>query len=340
MAQTILAICDGEVNYSERLYAYLRNKESESLKVIWFTRLNELEEYLVNRRIDILLICPKMYEESNNLSNTDLVILLSSEKYSSEDGIAHIYKYQSAETIYKSVMRYCSMNNQAVIRRNCDKPLSIIGVYSPVKRSFQTTFAITAGQILAEKGKTLYINFESFSGFDSVMASKNKSDLMDLMYFWSCGAENFSYRLGSVLERIGSLDYIPPVHSFMNYEGISGKQWIEFIKAFEEYTDYEYLILDLSENVNGLFDVLRLCSKVYTLTDNKRISTAKISQYEALLSECSYEDVIDKTYKMSIPLFREIPESFEMYPYSDLARFIRKEISFDEEMKRESREVI
>ena len=277
----------------------------------------------------MVLICEEMANEYECDDQKSVVVVLSKEKKENVGGRRAVYKYRSAKEIMKKVMEYCSESNTDTLRRNCEKP-------------FQTTYAITLGQILAEKGKALYLNFECFSGFDYMMKSlsNSKSDLMDLMYFWECGSENFSYRLGSITEKIGNLDYVRPVHSFMNFEGISSKQWTEFIKAFEEYTDYEYLILDLSEKLNGLFEILRLCSTVYSITDNRKISSAKMRQYETLLCECAYDDVLDKTRKINIPLFREIPENYELLPYSDLAGYIKKEIAFTDEKRKEKSDVI
>ena len=40
----------------------------------------------------------------------------------------------------------------------------IITVFSPVSRVLKTTFSIALGQYLSDKGKTIYINMEGYSG--------------------------------------------------------------------------------------------------------------------------------------------------------------------------------
>lgn len=342
MGKTLFAVCDSEKEYAEKIYEFIHATQPDRFEPVLFTGLKQLNEYSSKKAAGVVLICEEMADEYECNDQKSVVIVLSKEKKETVGGRRAVYKYRSAKEIMKKVMEYCSESNTDTLRRNCEKPLKVIGVYSPIKKTFQTTYAITLGQILAEKGKALYLNFECFSGFDYMMKtlSNSKSDLMDLMYFWECGSENFSYRLGSITEKIGNLDYVRPVHSFMNFEGISSKQWIEFIKAFEEYTDYEYLILDLSEKLNGLFEILRLCSTVYSITDNRRISSAKMRQYETLLCECAYDDVLDKTRKINIPLFREIPENYELLPYSDLAGYIKKEIAFADEKRKEKSGVI
>ena len=341
MGKTTFAVCDSEKAYAEKIYEYIHATYPDRFEPVLFTGLQQFREYSMEKSAGVILVCEEMVDAFEWDDNKSAIIVLSKEKKDTVLGRKAIFKYRSAKEIMKKVMEYCAERRNDTIRRNCEKPLKVIGVYSPVKRTFQTTYALTLGQLLAEKGKALYLNFECFSGFDYMMQtlSCNKSDLMDLVYFWECGSENFSYRLGSITEKIGNLDYVRPVHSFMNFEGITTKQWTEFIRAFEEYTDYEYLILDLSEKLNGLFEILRVCSTVYSITDNRKISSAKMRQYETLLCECAYEDVLDKTRKLALPLFREIPENFELLPYSDLAGFIKKEIAFGDERYREERGV-
>ena len=334
MKKQIIAICDEDKFYAQKIFEYIHERESTSYEVILFTEIEAVESFMLHDRINILLVSAVSRALIKGSLNAEHVLILTREA-TLDMQPEEIYKYQSGDKILKAVMQFCSERKSTPKKRKCGKPLMVIGVYSPVKRAFQTTFSIALGQILAKSGKALYINFECFSGFDCLMSEKTSADLMDLVYFWKLGGDNFTYRLDSVIESIGSLDYVPPVHSFINYEGISGEQWINFIKTFEENTDYEYLILDLSENVNGLFEILRICKTVYTVTDKNRIARAKLSQYEGLLREFSYSDVIEKTKMMEIPTFREIPEDYAMLPYSDLSKFIRKEILFEERLREE-----
>lgn len=335
MKKPIFAICDEDTLYAGKIFEFIHDRISDSYEVILFTEVDAIEKYMKHTQISILLISEVCRAILRGKVNAEHIILLTQTCKDEDNPTDEIYKYRSGNFIIQSVMEICSGKKSEPIVRTKRRPLSIIGVYSPVKKAFQTTFSITLGQILAKKSKALYLNFECFSGFDLMMATHNKSDLMDLLYFWGLGNENFTYRLGSVIEHIGALDYVPPVHSFAGLGEVSGSQWIHFLKAFEEYTDYDYVILDLSENINGLFDILRMCRTVYTVTDEKRISRAKISQYEALLNEYQYEDVIEKTKKMTIPMFREIPDEYEMLPYSDLSAFIKKELDFEEKRKEE-----
>ncbi len=235
MKKSIFAICDEDKLYAGKIYEYIHGRLSESYEVILFTETEAVEMFMENERIEVLLISAVSRALIKGNVNAENIVVLTENSVPGMKRDDEVYKYQSAEKVLKKAMEYCSTNGTKIVRRNAVKPLSVIGVYSPIKRTFQTTFSVALGQILAHKGKTLYVNFESFSGFDILLSRNSGADLMDLVYFWEIGSENFSYRLESVIEHIGSLDYVPPAHSFLNFRGISGEQWKNFINAFEEY---------------------------------------------------------------------------------------------------------
>ena len=152
---------------------------------------------------------------------------------------------------------------------------------------------------------------------------------MDLLYFSECGDPNFSLRVDSLKERIGNLDYISPANAFIKFSLVTKEQWIKLINTIVQETDYETVILDLSENVNGLLDILKRCSAVYTITDSDRVASAKVAQYENMLRDSAYGDILLKTENIRIPRLREIPGSFELLTHSELAGFVKKLVDFD-----------
>ena len=68
---------------------------------------------------------------------------------------------------------------------------------------------------------------------------------------------------------------------------------------------------------------------VYTITDTDRVATAKVAQYENLLRESSYREILTKTENIRIPKLREIPGNFELLTHSEFADFVKRMINFD-----------
>ena len=134
-----------------------------------------------------------------------------------------------------------------------------------------------------------------------------------------------------MIQRKGSLDYIPPMRNGQNLLGITVDEWKSLFRRIEELGKYEYVILDLSESIQGLLEVLQLCIRVFTLTKEDHMSQCKLDQYEQLLSLCEKEEVKVKTKKLSLPYFRRLPAEMEQYTRGELADYVRKEIETLEE---------
>ena len=123
---------------------------------------------------------------------------------------------------------------------------------------------------------------------------------------------------------MNGLDYIPPVVSYQQLGGITGEQWIQLFREIEKISEYEYLILDLSEQVQGLFDVLRECCNIFTIVREDGIAEAKMRQYEALIQSMNYEDIVVKTKKWKLPVFRRIPPGIEQLTRGEIAAYVTK----------------
>ena len=115
----------------------------------------------------------------------------------------------------------------------------------------------------------------------------------------------------------------------MDFISVSREEWIQLIGEIEKGSDYEYLILDLSDAVQGLFDILRLCDVVYTLSREDGFSAAKIAQYEDVLKKSNYEDIWKKTKHCTIPTIKNLPPGLTQLTYTELAEYVRERIRED-----------
>ena len=315
-------ICGRKEEYIKRLSEGIRGIGKREMDVLLFTDSEAFNEYLKTNRVKVCLISEDF--EIAKEENIESVVYLSEEECEGK-----VYKYMSCDRIYSEAMALCAEKIESGKKKIPKAQKEIIGIYTPLKRCFQTTFALTLGQILSKNRKTLYLNFESFSGFGALVDKTGTKNLMDLLYFSECDDSNFSYRVDSLKERIGNLDYISPNNAFVKFSLVNKSQWERLIDNITSKTDYEVLILDLSENVNGLLDVLRKCSLIYTITDSDRVATAKVAQYESLLKDSQYVDILSKTENISIPKMREIPGHFELLPHSEFAGYVKRMLRFD-----------
>ena len=89
-------------------------------------------------------------------------------------------------------------------------------------------------------------------------------------------------------------------------------------------SEYEFLILDLTDGIGDLWEVLRCCDKVFTITKGDGIALAKMDQYEKALQNMEYEDIANKTRKWQLPILKSLPADFRELTYGELAGYIMK----------------
>ena len=323
MKKQILAVCDSEAEYTRRFCNYVSKKTEYPFEVAAFTSREKLQKFCEEEDVDILLISESAYDLSLKKFIKGEIIVLRNEK-GTEQKEQSVYRYQSCETILKEVMSSYSGKNPEGMDRERNGNLQMIGLFTPVHRCMQTTFAMTLGEILAKQYKVLYLNFESFSGLEKRLNREFMTDMSDLIYYISNAREALFYKLKSITETIQRMDYIRPAFSYMDLNRVTLQQWILLFRELEKLTSYDYLILDLSDNIQGLFDILRMCKKVFTMVREDDMARSKLYQYERLLERTDFQDVWKKTRQCRLPLIRNISFDMQQLTYGDLADYVRK----------------
>ena len=320
----ILVLCDTEEEYAQLMTDFLQKQKNMPWELRTYTDVQELLRTGLEKK-SLLVVAESAYtEDFLQLSPARLVVLNESGLMRWEN-ISYVDKYQKAENVLRFLLEiYMEIADNPLPRLQRGCKTVFIGNYSPVHRSMQSSMALTLGQLLAKEHSTLYLNFEHYAGFAELVPDMQTFDLADLLYFLSTDKEKFRLRLQTMLKHIGQLDYIPPMKSGQNLLTVTAAEWLSLFQKIEELGQYEYVILDLTESMQGLFQILRLCRKVFTVTREDRIAQSKLLQYEQLLSLCEYEDVLENTRHLSLSHIHRLPEELEQLTKGDLAELVRE----------------
>lgn len=330
MKQKIFVVCDLEENYAFHMAEYVMDKIPTLYKLHLFTKTDELKTFLEQHTVSILLIAQSaMNEVKINMDIPNIFVLKESDEEIETDYWC-INKYQSPEEVIKEMSEHITELNKwydnKLLSTNKAKT---IGVYSPVRRCLQTSFALTMGQLLSKEHKVLYLNFECYSGFSQMLHREFPSDMMDMVYYFRCTREKLAIRLPSIVQNINGLDFIPPGQSCIDMQEITGENWIELLEAIEEISDYEYLILDLTDGMKGLFELLAKCYKIYTITKDDGFAMAKMNQYEEILQLNNMDDISEKTVKCRFPFFKKLPNDLSLMTHGEFAGYVKAIIQED-----------
>lgn len=328
MTNRIMALCDTETGYMNRLTEFLENKKRLPFHVYCFSGTEPLIEFCRERRIELLLISERLYRKNLNELPVAQIMILNESGRKADGELCHINKYQASENIFREIMNGYEGTAELSERLQAGQ-MKIIGNYTPVRRCLQTTFSLCMGQLLARKHRVLYLNFESYSGFSYMLNRDFAADMSDVLYFFRCEKERLAMRLKGMVQSVNGLDFIPPVLSYRDLDKVTGEQWMKLFSEIERALDYDYLILDLSERIQGLFDILRECCLVYTITGQDGFAAAKLRQYEMLLRMEEYEDIWARTRKCGLPVFERLPTGLEQLIHGELAAYVEKIIKED-----------
>lgn len=320
--EKIMALCDTEDEYAQLMTEFLKKNKELPWKIHTYTSVQELvkEE---KEDLELLVVSESAYCEEVQGLEAPRTVVLSESGVMKWENVVYVDKYQQAEDVLKELIQvYMEIADTRLPKLKKSGNITFIGNYSPVRRAMQTSFALTMGQILAKEHATLYLNFEHYTGIAELRPDIQTPDMADLLYFLKADREKFRLRLRSICKRMGNLDYIPSMKSGQNLLSIPAADWLELLQRIEEMGEYEYVILDLSESMQGLFDILRMCKVVFTLTKEDRIARSKLLQYEQLLSLYEYEDVLEKTRRLKLPHIQRLPEDLEQLTRGDLAALV------------------
>lgn len=323
----ILALCDGEEDYLYHMADYLERRDTFPFAVYSFTDALQLKKFMEQHEVELLMVAENAYSEDMKELFPKHAVILNESGNEIGHEVENINKYQSSEEILRAVMNsYTGSGGDVPKRLAIGNRMKVIGNYTPIGRCLQTTFALSMGQILAKEHKTLYLNFECYSGFRYLLNQEFSTDITDVLYYFNCEREKLAYKLEGMVQSVNGMDYIPPVMSYRELEGIMGEQWIQLFHELEKISEYEYLILDLSEQVQGLFDVLRECDHIFTMVKEDGMAEAKMRQYETLIQAMNYGDIVAKTKKWKPPVFRRIPPDIEQLTRGELSVCVKKMI--------------
>lgn len=328
--EEVMVLCDPEEEYAQLMTEFLKKHKDLPWKIRTYTSVEDLLR-TEKAAVGLLVVSETAYSEELQSLQTPRIIVLNESGVVRWEGVRYVDKYQQAEEVLREILQlYIEVADKCPPRLHRKTDTIFVGNYSPVHRCMQTSFALTMSQLLAREHSVLYLNFEHYAGIAELLPDMQTLDMADLLYFLNADKDKFLLRMQMICRHVGNLDYIPPMKSGQNLLTITAAEWMKLLQKIEELGGYEYVILDLSESMQGLFDILRICKRIFTLTREDRIAKSKLLQYEQLLSLCEYGDVLDKTRRLNLSHIQRLPEELEQLTRGDLAELVNDLLKGDD----------
>lgn len=335
MGNGIIAILDSDADYALKLAEYFNLKSGLNYSVSVFTDYESLEIFLSESFIEVLLISDEFRSHVSSIRNVTNIFVLTEGNVDSILKQYHsLYKYQPSDCILRDVMScYASSSSNAMIMTTLALSAKIIGVYSPVKRCGKTSFAIAYGCIASLTEPSLYINLEEYPGFSFFVEEHALGDLSDLLYFYRQNPGNIDKKLLALSHTYHNLTYIPPMHFSYDIKNMEGADLTGFIDAISKTNHFQNIILDISDSVKDIPELLGICDVIYMPTTEDAISRHKIDDFFQNTASLYKTPLQDKTEIITLPfvddrLFASASQSrtgdfMETLLFSELGVYIR-----------------
>ena len=330
MKKQIFAVCDLEAEYACNFMDYLNQKKNIPFEIQAFTSVESLVAYVKKNPVELLLISSEaMCREVGELDIGKIVILTEGSKPKELEKYTGVYKYQASSDVVREVMA-CYGAEKAILPAQLPvlkKTTEILGVYSPLGGCLQTCFALTLAQILGREKSVLYLNLEEYAGFEELMQKKFLHTLSDLLYFVRQEQAGITVKMNSMIQSMGSMDFIPPVQSPEDIRGTRWQDWEHLLQEIVLHSSYEAVILDVGDGIEEVFQILDLCTRVYVPVRDDRISKCKMEQFEKLLRLRDYSQLLAGIEKVLIPILSQNADNefrIEELVWSELGDFVRE----------------
>ena len=298
MSKKNLVICDCEFPYVHYLMENILEDKALSMQVFVCTSWEKVKELMVTRVVHILLLdesCLSMSMEE--LDSPGQVLVLTRRKEAEWiQGCRAVYKYQHVDRILAAVFE-----ESGDFFQTGTKGTRIFAVYSPIGRCGKTTFAIALGKELARGAKTLYLHLDSYSGHEMLERKEERLTLGDLLYFLRQEYTNPVSRLAAMTLQEERLDFLLPIPFSTDLKEVTKDDWLLLLEWLKKESPYENILLDIGEGVQGIFDVLNQCDRIYMPVVSGEESERKLDCYERNLQEMNMEILGKKTSRILIP---------------------------------------
>lgn len=328
MHKPVIAVCDSERDYAVRLSGYLQDVRRIPCEISVFSSTDSLLGCQPPAQCALLVIAERTLRTEVCSAGFQQILVLN-ETGVFQKGREEITKYQSMENIARKIAEILDRAEVAVPGIIRGRQAQMIGFYTPVSRCLQTSIAISLGEILSADYPVLYLNLEEYSGLGTLLDKPFHGSLGDLLYICECAEDRLPSKLPLFLGRAGNLDVLPPARNPYELRNVTAGSWITLIDALNQLTSYSCMILDLSGAVDGLTEILKRCSLIYTIEREDVMSAAKLEEYERFLKESGDSEILERTIRLPVPLFRTLPAKIGHLDIGNLAAFVRERIKAD-----------
>ena len=310
--EKVMAVISAEHKYAERLCNYINHKDDRMITAVPFGSVSEYRDFEHKGLVRVVL-CDDALVNEYNICGQDTesrrkqksrLLVLTGNMYLLKEHNSYdpetINKYQSADDILREVIRYCTDIDLYADSGPNGKKNRIIGVYSPIGRSGKTIFAMTLCKKLSKFSKTLYVNFDEFSGLRTMMDEQSQQSLSDAVYQMQKGKLT-GQQISALVHNYKGIDYIPPVRFAEDLPAADGEGYADMIRRILAESRYETVVADINTFAGMASDMLDMCDVIYMPVLDDAASRDKLREFDDYLEFSGRSQLAGRIIRIHVP---------------------------------------
>ena len=259
-------------------------------------------------KTDLILSNMENYEQMRDEIDSERVIVLLDSKEGVEER-NRIYKYQNCDVVLKEILKMASSIDDINVYINRSTTMKVIAVYTPNDSRIATSIALDIGKLLSGMASTLFISLDGMSVIPDITGIEFDMDMSDL-FCENMTEGGLSNAIIRSVRRLGNMDVLPIMHNYQDMASVTNEEWKNFIKDIERKTDYEFVVIDLTESVRNLFDILKLANYICVATSKGTVEGYRYKQFMKEIEILYDSELKEKINTYFVDAGDEIP--FEM----------------------------
>ena len=351
MRQPYMAICDAEEGYAEHLTEYMRQKKGFPFRIGTFRDVETLLEFTKFSKVDMVLLSSEQFDDYQSMAKQkqyrkrcqlgqqtpiEHIVILDHGQGKEFLQYPCIYKYQSVEEIMKELLVYLSNEDVAEHGKNQNVRTKFITFYTPINRCLQTTTAFTYAKLLARTQRVLFLNLEAYSTLEHLLQQEITENLADLLYTVKESNEKFAYRMAAMIMNRENLDILPPMVNLEDLQSVPKEKWLAFFKQIKEMHQYQTVVIDLGEPIQGFLDILSESYRVIQLTREESSAEAVLRKYDQMIEMLDYPYLQEITERIYLPDLNEYARQQNMTNPNPLVDLIQTKIMNEKKKNRDT----
>lgn len=256
MGRLRLVLGDPDEAYLESLAGFLMSNYSSWVQLITFTEKEQLETFAgsPDRKADILLINPSIWNDSLQGNNAGVPIALLEERTAGWQGKYGVFKYQHGEKLIHEVLSiYAGENSPEALSIKGSSTTRLVAFFSCCGGSGSTSLSVNTAIMACQAGlSSFYLNLEEIPSTSVFFDCNQPKGLSDILYHLRRKDGSLSLKLEAarVTDARSGVHFLAPCDHGLEMGEVVPAELKELLRCLRLLSRYDLVAVDLAAGLN------------------------------------------------------------------------------------------